>query len=442
METEPSPRSHSKRNYDFSASIQLPKKRKLHTGSDARSLRDKVTTWREQKRSQLTFLSPDLPSIFSNEGPPVVITAQSPSNRVLRPSNFTVCSEESEVNRLNTTVKELRTQVEKLTQRVVAAENYRKLLYAHIMDLKGAVRVMCRIKPCFSLEKLAISYPEAELESENYHTLTVNLGFSRLNFTCDHIFPESTQQTQVFTHIQSYIQAAIDGQHVSILAYGASDSGKTYTLEGNESDFAAGVLPRTANYLFETLKQQTNVSLRILMGCLYISDDYLQDLLGSQDYRLAIKSLGGKVVVDLLSWHEVASPMDMIGLWRTAKERRKREKNSHCVFQIVLEGSDVGGNVIEGQINIVELAGAEQKEGTEGKWIEATFAALKKVVSSRLRPAQVPCLPAYRDSKLTRILQDSLSTGKVLLLLTISSESAQASLTRQTLAYASELQTL
>ena len=270
--------------------------------------------------------------------------------------------------------------------------------------------------------------------------MLLNTGFARLSFTCDQVFPAGTEQTQVFAEVQNYVQAALDGQQVSIVMYGATGSGKSYTIEGKEGE--TGLLPRAAYYLFEGVQQQhISASLRILASCLYISDDYLHDLLSSQSHRLSIKSLGGKVVVDLLSWHEVTSPQQLLTLWRAAKVRRHNENSSHCLFQVVLEGSDASGRIIEGQLNLVDLAGADEAKGQDGKWLEATFSALKKVISGRFRPNKVPILPAYRESKLTRILQDSLSTGKIVFLVTVASDPSKAAETRQTLAYASDLQT-
>lgn len=448
MEAETSPNRADKRKTVFSASVQLPKKRKVQSYLDPRNIRDKLGAWKELKRLQETENRPDLPSLFTNEGPPVIIQAQSPSKTaVLTPCNWEIPSKaapiecETEVKVLKATINSLQSQVDSLTQRVVAAESYRKLLQGHILDLKGAIRVICRVSPCIPASSLLIEYPEAGFGGGQLHTIAVNLGFARLNFTCDQVLPPETTQTQIFAEVQSYIQAAIDGQQVTILAYGATGSGKSYTMEGNQRD--AGILPRAADYLFEGMRQQhLSASLRLVASCLYISDDYLHDLLCPQSHRLSIKSLGGKVVVDLLSWHEVTSPQQLLSLWRTAQDCRRNEHASHCLFQVVLEGSDASGKIIEGQLNLVELAGADEAKGPDRKWLESTFTALKKVISGRIRPTKVACLPAYRDSKLTRILQDSLSTGKVLFLVTVASDLSKAAETRQTLGYASDLQTM
>jgi len=442
-----SPSRVDKRKSAFSASMQLPKKRKVQAYLDPRNIRDKLGAWKELKRMQETENRPDLPSIFTNEGPPVVIQAQSPSKTAaLTPCNWEITAKsaqnesETEVKALKATISSLQSQVESLTQRVVAAESYRKLLQGHILDLKGPIRVICRVSPCVAAS-LPIDYPEAGFGCGQLHTIALNLGFARLSFTCDQVLPPETRQTQVFAEVQSYVQAAIDGQQVTILAYGATGSGKSYTMEGSQTE--AGILPRAADCLFEGVRQQhLSANLRIVASCLYISDDYLHDLLCPQSHRLSIKSLGGKVVVDLLSWHEVSSPQQLLSLWRTAKGHKRNEQASHCLFQVVLEGSDASGRIIEGQLNLVELAGADEAKGPDGKWLEATFSALKKVISGRIRPNKVPCLPAYRDSKLTRILQDSLSAGKVLFLVTVASDANKAAETRQTLGYASDLQTI
>lgn len=435
-----------KRKLAFSAFAQLPKKRKLQSYLDPRNIRDKLGAWKELKRLQESENKPDLPTIFSNEGPPVIIQAQSPSKgTILTPCNWESLSKSAvtETETLKATIITLQSQVESLTQRVVAAENYRKLLQGHILDLKGPIRVISRVSPSISQASLPIEYPETGFGAYPLHTLSLNMGFARLSFTCDYVMPPGTDQTQVFAEVQSYVQAALDGQQVTILAYGATGSGKSYTIEGKEGGTEAGILPRAAYYLFEGVQQQRlSANLRILASCLYISDDYLHDLLSSHSPRLSIKSLGGKVVVDLLSWHEATSPEQLISLWQAAKLHRRNENSSHCVFQVVLEGSDASGKIIEGQLNFVDLAGADEAKGQDGKWLEATFTALKKVINGRLRPNKQPCLPPYRDSKLTRILQDSLATGKILFLVTLSGDINKAMETRQTLAYASDLQTL
>ena len=443
-----SPSRADKRKLAFSASAQLPKKRKLQSYLDPRNIRDKLGAWKELKRLQESENRPGLPTIFSNEGPPVIIQAQSPSKgNVLTPCNWETLSKSApigtEAEALKATIVTLQSQIESLTQRVVAAESYRKLLHCHILDLKGPIRVICRVSPSLSQASLPIDYPEAGFGASPLHTLLLNMGFARLSFTCDQVLPPGTDQRHVFAEVQSYVQAALDGQQVTILAYGATGSGKSYAIEGKEGGAEAGLLPRAAHYLFEGVQQQRlSANLRILASCLYLSDDYLHDLLSSHSPRLSIKSLGGKVVVDLLSWHEATSPEQLISLWQAAKQHRRNENASHCVFQVVLEGSDASGKIIEGQLNFVDLAGADEAKGQDGKWLEATFTALKKVINGRLRPNKVPCLPPYRDSKLTRILQDSLSTGKILFLVTVSGDLSKAAEARQTLAYASDLQTL
>lgn len=134
------------------------------------------------------------------------------------------------------------------------SEDIRKLLQCHIIALKGNMRVYCRVKPsfqrqsksCFSIptpESLVLEQPKKE----------------NINFLFDRVFAHHTTQLEVFSELQHFVQAAIDGENVCIFAYGQTGSGKTYTMEGPQHvDFLsgqAGILPRTALFIYKEIQR-------------------------------------------------------------------------------------------------------------------------------------------------------------------------------------------
>ena len=168
-----------------------------------------------------------------------------------------------------------------------SAESYRSLLHNQIQELKGNLRIFCRIKPIAldTFSVISITNPKdphmLELKHPNNAKPTA--------FFFDKIFDSCYKQKAIFHEIEPFVQSCIDGDQVSILAYGQTGSGKTFTLEGEgleESDENmiienSGIMPRAIEFIFHEKKRLEILgrSLRFSMSIIEIYNENLADLL-------------------------------------------------------------------------------------------------------------------------------------------------------------------
>lgn len=392
-----------------------------------------------------------LPAIFEHSGPTVVVQASLQETPPLW-ANAESCdgddkSAKSKGN--HTDMKELQGKIGALEDHVAAlshtlhqASIYRDELHRCIQSLKGPVKIICRVQPAFTGEMLLFRYPEKELEpGSGLHTVELEYGRARLSLTCDRVFHPDSRQEDIFEELKEEILTVNQGNSVTLLAYGATGSGKTYTLEGiniaSGVTAASGLLPRAAMALFECL----NPSSQVHIACMSLSNETLADLLNPLSPRLSLKQQNGQVIVDQLSWKQAFSPIHLLSYCQTAISRRKHISHSHYITQIAVIGSGFDGKMTEGRLTLVELAGSEAQTETlsETKSLLMEFYCLRKVLRMRMRAGN-GVIP-YRESKLTRLLQPCIAAGKVVLIITISEEAGACKETRQTIQYAIEMQT-
>jgi hypothetical protein len=184
------------------------------------------------------------------------------------------------------------------------------------------MRVYCRVAP-----QLAIDSGEECIKvstgMENKLPIKMDLTASEkstLTYHLNGIFDGDTTQEDVFAEVRPFIQSAIDGNNVCIFAYGQSGAGKTYTMEGagikqlNENQELApeaGILPRTAIFLFRELERlQTNFSseFRIEISSLEIYCDKIRDLLSETNENVVLRADSNqKVVVVNQVWNKLKS---------------------------------------------------------------------------------------------------------------------------------------
>ncbi|CAE7551731.1 KIF13B [Symbiodinium sp. CCMP2592] len=259
----------------------------------------------------------------------------------------------------------------------------------------------------------------------------------RYNF--DHVFDEDTTQEAVFLTLgQPQLAKAFEGYNSTIFAYGQTGSGKTYTMLNVESDrghIDLGLIPRMSSSLFQRVAEASNLSKtnRFLVQCsfLEIYNEVIYDLLTPRSRAkgkgLEIREQKGLgVYVKDLTEEVVETSDQMNRLIRegfsqrttTTTSMNERSSRSHCVFTICLHHhdlSDSSRNTIS-KLNLVDLAGSERNDSEErsqvkeGANINKSLSALSNVINALSsstggrRRAFVP----YRDSKLTRVLQESL----------------------------------
>jgi kinesin family protein C1 len=174
-----------------------------------------------------------------------------------------------------------------------AEENTRKELHNQLLDLKGNIRVMCRVRPCSDKEvennaKMAIlkcsdDKRTIQVSTERLRLWQVQVETSTYEF--DHIFGENADQSEIYTELSPLVQSAIDGYNVCIFAYGQTGSGKTYTMEGDVDSPKKGVIPRAIDEIFDKIKDIEKLGWKFEVYVQYIEiyNETIQDLLIEED---------------------------------------------------------------------------------------------------------------------------------------------------------------
>ncbi|CAI9726003.1 carboxy-terminal kinesin 2-like isoform X1 [Octopus vulgaris] len=366
------------------------------------------------------------------------------------------------IDELKQTVQNLEAIIADNKQKILEHETVRRKLHNTILELKGNIRVFCRVRPLLTDEINSgqgvishINFPDVdgktvELESACSNTHNESLSTSvaeksrrKLNFTFDKVFQPETTQSEVFNEISQLVQSALDGYNVCIFAYGQTGSGKTFTMEGGnvQDEETMGMIPRATIQVFETVellvekgwKYEFNVSF------LEIYNETIHDLLSDKDEeKHDIKMAADKssiITVSNLTIVPVTSRAQIHRLLLKASKKRavgetklnERSSRSHSVFTLALKGNnDLTGESCNGSLNLVDLAGSERLKdsGSEGKRLKETqcinksLSTLSTVFTSLAnKDNHIP----YRNSKLTYLLQNSLGgNSKTLMFVNVS----------------------
>lgn len=319
----------------------------------------------------------------------------------------------------------------------VAASSYHKvleenrLLHNQVLDLKGTIRVYCRVKPVASGQDDAKS--TVEYVGENGDIMIVNPHKqgkdSRRIYSFNKVFGANATQHQIYVDTQPLIRSVLDGYNVCIFAYGQTGSGKTYTMSGPDltTQETWGVNYRALRDLFEISKERANaIEYEVGVQMIEIYNEQVRDLLviNSSNRRLEIRNnsqLNGLNVPDA-SLVPVKCPQDVLDLMEIGLKNRAvgatalnvRSSRSHSILTIHVRGKDlVSGSILKGCLHLVDLAGSERVDKSEAvgerlkeaQHINRSLSALGDVIAAL---AQKSTHIPYRNSKLTQVLQESL----------------------------------
>ncbi|KAK9691794.1 hypothetical protein RND81_09G220600 [Saponaria officinalis] len=318
----------------------------------------------------------------------------------------------------------------------------RRNLLNKILDIKGSIRVFCRIRP---LPWNNNRKTEAPILIDSDKVVVKSAGIKK-EFDFDKVFCQNSTQEDVFVEVEPILRSALDGHNVCVLAYGQTGTGKTFTMEGTTDQL--GIVPRALKELFRQASVETTKSITFSMSMLEVYMGNLKDLLAPRPTRRVYEPItrcnlniqaDSKGVVDIEGLTEVPISDFSKARWWYAKGRRARatsstsvneaSSRSHCLTRITIchHGDPSEGEVRTSKLWMVDLGGSERllKTGAtgltldEGRAINLSLSALADVVASlRRRRPHVP----YRNSKLTQILRDSLGNdSKVLMIVHISS---------------------
>lgn len=274
-------------------------------------------------------------------------------------------------------------------------------------------------------------------------------------FQFNSCFPwDCTQQLVYDDAARPIVDSVLEGYNGTILAYGQTGTGKTYTMEGVvENQEHKGIILHAFDHIFAHISTVKDVTFLVRASFLQIYMEDVCDLLGDPKKKLHVRQVNGETSVVGLSTHIVKSPEEITKLLLKGKENRAvgatsmnaQSSRSHSVFTVVIEQQRQEGDrtmTKMGKLQLVDLAGSERlgkteatgQRAKEGAKINQSLLALGNVISALVTGAKHV---AYRDSKLTLLLQDSLGgNAKTVMVATLGPASYNYDETLSTLLYA------
>jgi len=276
----------------------------------------------------------------------------------------------------------------------------------------------------------------SEIERQRQWIEEPNL-FQLHRFTFDSIFDMDSLQEDVYNiTAKQAIQSVLEGYNSTIFCYGQTGTGKTYTMEGftyESKNPNRGIIQRTIQDIFNYIEMTSNENTKFIIRAsfLQIYNENISDLLKPDKKNLQIREDKKKgIYVDLLSEWAVRTPVDLYALLKKGGNLRATSSTymndvssrSHAVFVITVEQMTTElnqGNKTQikvGKLNLVDLAGSERIRITgttgqqleESKKINKSLSCLGNVINALTDKKNKNNYIPYRDSKLTRLLQDSL----------------------------------
>ncbi|RDH25030.1 kinesin motor domain protein [Aspergillus niger ATCC 13496] len=349
-------------------------------------------------------------------------------------------------------------------------ETLRRKLHNQVQELKGNIRVFCRVRPSLPSDPATgsaqIEYPDEAEDSKEIAVLgpeeKSSLGTitrKNSNFSFDRVFGPSTQNAEVFDEISQLVQSALDGYNVCIFCYGQTGSGKTYTMSSLD-----GMIPRAVHQIYETATGLEEKGWRYTMEGNFVEvyNENLNDLLGNPE-ELDKKKLEirhdmqrGKTIITDVTTVRLESPEMVETILKRAASNRsvaatkanERSSRSHSVFILKLIGeNDITGERSEGTLNLVDLAGSERlsHSGATGERLKETqninrsLSCLGDVIAALGQGKEGGHIP-YRNSKLTYLLQFSLGgNSKTLMFVMVSPLQAHLAETLTSLKFATKV---
>ncbi|EEH03854.1 kinesin heavy chain [Histoplasma capsulatum G186AR] len=290
----------------------------------------------------------------------------------------------------------------------------------------NTIKVVARFRPQNKVELASGGEPIVEFESDD--TCKINSKEAAGAFTFDRVFGMDSKQQDVFDFsIRSTVDDILNGYNGTVFAYGQTGAGKSYTMMGSDIDdeVGKGIIPRIVEQMFASiLASPGNIEYTVRVSYMEIYMERIRDLLVPHNDNLPIheeKSRGvyvkGLLEIYVSSVQEVYEVMRRGDAARAvaATNMNQESSRSHSIFVITITQKNVEtGSAKSGQLFLVDLAGSEKvgKTGASGQTLEEakkinkSLSALGMVINS-LTDGKSTHIP-YRDSKLTRILQESL----------------------------------
>ncbi|KAJ6702732.1 KINESIN-LIKE PROTEIN KLP-3 [Salix viminalis] len=326
-----------------------------------------------------------------------------------------------------------------LTNHINQLNIKRRQILNEFLDLKGNIRVFCRIRPITSGENSGHLRPV--VASDSNKVVLKLMDSKSKSYTFDKVLHPDSSQDEVFTEVEPIIKSVLDGYNACIFAYGQTGTGKTFTMEGDGD--TPGIVPRAMEALFKQAVDSDHAFL-ISFSMLEIYMGNLKDLLVPKPTKatdpmppcLSIQTdPTGGVEIDNLVAIKVNDCNQALRLYRLGCRFRSTastnsnltSSRSHCMIRVAITCFNAPERRNEtSKIWLVDLGGSERvlktkawgKRLNEGKAINLSLSALGDVISALHRKKHhIP----YRNSKLTQVLKDSLGgDSKTIMLVHVS----------------------
>ena len=321
------------------------------------------------------------------------------------------------------------------------------------------VKVVIRVRPMNSHEIEQKSKICVEIDTVNNTVAVISDKNNVKTFPFDYVYPMDTTQREIYDQVAfPIVDSIFQGYNGTIFAYGQTGCGKTFTMMGIPNDpNLKGIIPNSFSHIFGYIKTEGE-SKKFLLRCsfLEIYNEEVRDLLGDSKKKLDIRDdpKKGTFVRDL-TYINIKDSNDIEKCLNKGNKNRHvgqtsmndQSSRSHSLFTVYLEieekGNDGNERIKSGKLNLVDLAGSERVGKTnatgqtfdEGKKINLSLTALGSVIDAlSSNRKHIP----YKDSKLTRLLADSLGGNtKTVMFANISPASYNYDETLGTLRYAS-----
>ncbi|KAG2240151.1 hypothetical protein Bca52824_091033 [Brassica carinata] len=289
-------------------------------------------------------------------------------------------------------------------------------------------------------------YPDGDtLVRHDYNPLTA--------YAFDKVFGPQANTMDVYdVAARPVVKAAMEGVNGTVFAYGVTSSGKTHTMHGDQE--SPGIIPLAIQDVFSIIQNTPGREFLLRVSYLEIYNEVINDLLDPTGQNLRVREDSQGTYVEGIKEEVVLSPGHALSFIAAGEEHRHVGSNnfnlmssrSHTLFTLMIESSATGDEydgVIFSQLNLIDLAGSESSKTEttglrrkEGSYINKSLLTLGTVIG-KLSEGKATHIP-YRDSKLTRLLQSSLSGhGHVSLICTITPASSSNEETHNTLKFAS-----
>ena len=263
-------------------------------------------------------------------------------------------------------------------------------------------------------------------------------------YAFDYAFDKDTSQNVVFENSTKFlIEGVVNGYNATVFAYGATGAGKTYTMLGNENN--PGIMPLTLRELFNKVNSFDDREYKLKFWYLEIYNENIRDLLkfiGRNNSTNNLENTGNEyldlredpergIVVSGITEVNVTNSNDMLKILKRGNRNRTQEatganetsSRSHAILQVSIEYKDKNSGIdVEikfSKLSLIDLAGSERASATNNRGIRLIEGAninrslltlgncINALCDASMKGNKKPYIP-YRDSKLTRLLKDSL----------------------------------